>query len=67
MLGSYQQGSTAAQFVEARNAMLGSYQQGSTAAQFVEARNAMLGSYQESANDEILVNGEPCAICWKYR
>ncbi len=39
----------------------------STAVQVTEARNAMLGSYQEGSGDEILVNGEPCAVCWKYR
>ena len=39
----------------------------STAARVTEARNAMLGSYQEGSGDEILVNGEPCAVCWKYR
>jgi hypothetical protein len=39
----------------------------STAVRITEARNAMLASYQEGSGDEILVNGEPCAVCWKYR
>ena len=59
--------STAVRIAEARNAMLGSYLQTPIAVEIVEARNAMLASYQESSGDEILVNGEPCAVCWKYR
>jgi hypothetical protein len=52
--------------IAARNAMLASYQQTSSAA-FIAARNAMLASYQMAPNDEIVVNGEVCQICWKYR
>jgi hypothetical protein len=59
--------SAAVRVTEARNAMLASYQQAPFAVEIVEARNAMLASYQEGSGDEILVNGEPCAICWKYR
>jgi hypothetical protein len=59
--------STAVQVTEARNAMLASYQQAPIAAEIVEARNAMLASYQDGSGDEILVNGEPCVVCWKYR
>jgi hypothetical protein len=67
MLGSYLQAPIAVEIVEARNAMLGSYLQAPIAVEIVEARNAMLGSYQEGSGDEILVNGEPCVVCWKYR
>ena len=67
MLASYLQAPIAVEIVEARNAMLGSYLQAPVAVEIVEARNAMLGSYQEGSGDEILVNGEPCAVCWKYR
>jgi hypothetical protein len=67
MLASYLQGPVAVEIVGARNAMLASYQQTPVAVEIVEARNAMLASYQEASGDEILVNGEPCAICWKYR
>jgi hypothetical protein len=67
MLGSYLQAPIAVEIVEARNAMLGSYLQAPIAVEIVEARNAMLGSYHEGSGDEILVNGEPCAVCWKYR
>jgi hypothetical protein len=59
--------STAVRVTEARNAMLASYLQAPVAVEIVEARNAMLGSYQEGSGDEILVNGEPCVVCWKYR
>jgi hypothetical protein len=65
MLASYQQASIG-QFVAARNAMLASYQPASIG-EFVAARNAMLASYQEARSDEIVVNGEVCQICWKYR
>src|SRR5918995_6410919 len=57
----------AVEIVEARNAMMGSYLQAPIAVEIVEARNAMLGSYLQAPIDEILVNGEPCAVCWKYR
>jgi hypothetical protein len=67
MLASYLQAPIAVEIVEARNAMLASYQQAPVAVEIVEARNAMLGSYQEGSGDEILVNGEPCVVCWKYR
>jgi hypothetical protein len=67
MLGSYLQAPIAVEIVEARNAMLGSYLQAPIPVEIVEARNAMLGSYQEGSGDEILVNGEPCVVCWKYR
>jgi hypothetical protein len=67
MLGSYLQAPIPVEIVEARNAMLGSYLQAPIPVEIVEARNAMLGSYQEGSGDEILVNGEPCAVCWKYR
>ena len=59
--------SAAVRLTEARNAMLASYQQAPIAVEIVEARNAMLGSYQEGSGDEIVVNGEPCVVCWKYR
>jgi hypothetical protein len=65
MLGSYQPASVD-EVIAARNAMLGSYQQALTA-EIVAARNAMLGSYQEAASDQIVVNGEVCQICWKFR
>jgi hypothetical protein len=67
MLASYQHAPIAVEIVEARNAMLASYEQALPAVEIVEARNAMLASYQEGSGEEILVNGEPCAICWKYR
>jgi hypothetical protein len=59
--------STAVQITEARNAMLASYQPAPVAVEIIEARNAMLASYQNGPGDEILVNGEPCVVCWKYR
>jgi hypothetical protein len=52
--------------IAARVAMLASYQEASMA-ELVATRNAMLASYQDARNDEIVVNGEVCQICWKYR
>jgi hypothetical protein len=66
MLASYQNQASGVDLIAARNAMLASYQQAASV-EFIAARNAMLGSYQQGGNDEIVVNGEVCQICWKYR
>jgi hypothetical protein len=52
--------------IMARNAMLASYQQ-ARSIEIIAARNAMLASYQQAPSDDIVVNGEVCQICWKYR